>query len=93
MTPELEIRRLALLSAQGMVAVLRNTADLQRVVLEAQSAVLGEALGKLDSAREAVSGVRGRLDEDVAKARAAVGQSQAELDWINNELGKIVAQQ
>lgn len=93
MTPELEIRRLALLSAQGMVAVLRNTADLQRVVLESQATALGEALAQLDSARETVSGVRGRLDEDVAKARAAVGQSQAELDWINNELGKIVAQQ
>lgn len=93
MTPELEIRRLALLSAQGMVAVLRNTADLQRVVLESQATALGEALAELDSVRETVSGVRGRLDEDVAKARAAVGQSQAELDWINNELGKIVAQQ
>ena len=93
MTPELEIRRLALLSAQGMVAVLRNTADLQRVVLESQATALGEALALLDSVRDTVSGVRGRLDEDVAKARAAVGQSQAELDWINNELGKIVAQQ
>jgi len=93
MTPELEIRRLALLSAQGMVAVLRNTADLQRVVLESQATALGEALAELDSVRDTVSGVRGRLDEDVAKARAAVGQSQAELDWINNELGKIVAQQ
>ena len=91
MTPELEIRRLALLSAQGMVAVLQNEADRMRLILEDQSVQLNEAQVELDSARETVARVQGRLSENVSQARIYSGQYQTELDWINTELGKIEA--
>ena len=91
MTTPTEIRRAALLSAQGMVAMLRNTTVLQADLDRSMEASLREALATLDLARKLVSGVQERLLSNLETSPVRIGEFQAELDWINNELGKLVA--